>query len=495
MKKPIRGTGEGSFPLFHSIRFRLTLWFVSILGLVLLVFSSFIYWAQSRDLESNAVARVQEENARLFSSIQESGSEESHAAPGQLVPLSPASIPAGDLLILVNAGGSITQQWGQEISDPEGLVQRLLPVAGRQVYASPFHDQLRLKSDAGVSVRGDYIIIVTPIRTEGQLLGYLILAGRVDLADQQRRLAVSLAVGSLVMLAFAFLGGMWIADRAMRPVKTITHAAKTITESDLGRRLNIQGRDELADLAATFDGMIARLQAAFDRQRRFVADASHELRTPLTIINLEVERVLEGLRTEAEYKRALHVVDAEGRRMARLVNDLMTLARMDSGLAILHFEGQDLGEIAREAVARMSSLAARRGVHLEAAAATRVPVRGDRQYLLQMVSNLVENGVKYSAAGQQVRVETSSAGGTASLLVSDTGPGIPPEHLPVLFDRFYRVDQSRYQNEDDDTGQAGSGLGLSIVAWIVHAHNGDIRVQSKINEGTTFEVSLPLSRG
>jgi signal transduction histidine kinase len=286
---------------------------------------------------------------------------------------------------------------------------------------------------------------------------------------------------------------VWLADRAMRPVKTIAHTARTISESDLSRRINIKGQDELAELAGTFDDMLGRLQGAFDRQRRFVADASHELRTPLTIMNLEVGRVLSGDRTPNEYQHALQIVNTEGEHMTRLVNDLMTLARMDAGQAILQFENLDLSDVTVEAVERMSALAERQQVRLELRNLPELPVRGDRQYLVQMVSNLLENAIKYG--GKTVRIETGVRDDKALLRIADDGPGIASEHLPHLFERFYRVDQARTQHPNDDpTSPAGSGLGLSIVAWIVESHEGEIHAESKVGEGTIFEVVLPIQK-
>ena len=239
--------------------------------------------------------------------------------------------------------------------------------------------------------------------------------------------------------------------------------------------------------------MIGRLEAGFERQRRFIADASHELRTPITIINLEAARGLASESASGDSKRALEVIEVEGGRMARLVNDLMTLARMDSGQAILHFEDLDLGEVALEAIGRLSTLAKNQGVELCAGELPELTVRGDAQYLLLMISNLIENGIKYSGKGQSVRVEASAAEYDGILRVSDTGPGIPPEHLPAVFDRFYRADTARPQNDGEAASPSGSGLGLSIVAWIVHAHHGTIRVDSQVDQGATFIVTLPLS--
>jgi signal transduction histidine kinase len=176
-----------------------------------------------------------------------------------------------------------------------------------------------------------------------------------------------------------------------------------------------------------------------------------------------------------------------------MVNDLMMLARMDSGQAILHFEKLDVSDVALEAVERLTALAEGQHVTLMTTELPELMVNGDRQYLIQMISNLIENAIKYSGAGQTIRVETSSdKEGLASLRVVDNGPGISSEHLPHLFDRFYRADPAR-THDDDSSAPSGSGLGLSIVAWIVEAHGGTINVNSRINSGTTFEVILPLA--
>jgi len=167
---------------------------------------------------------------------------------------------------------------------------------------------------------------------------------------------------------------------------------------------------------------------------------------------------------------------------------------MDSGQALLQFKELDLSDVALEAVERMSSLAEHQQIRLETTELPELIVNGDRQYLIQMISNLIENAIKYSGSGQKISVGTSALivdqKEFASLRVVDNGPGIPPEHLPHLFDRFYRVDQARTQ-DDDSSAPTGSGLGLSIVAWIVEAHGGKINVESKVNEGTTFEVRIP----
>jgi signal transduction histidine kinase len=254
----------------------------------------------------------------------------------------------------------------------------------------------------------------------------------------------------------------------------------------------MKSKDELGELANTFDAMLGRLQAAFERQRQFVADASHELRTPLTIVNLETSRSLASPRKPDEYRHALSIIRSENDFMTALVNDLLILARMDAGQAAMESQPVDLSDVALETLERLTPLATRNGVRLEAGDLPEVRIRGDRKYLVQMVTNLVDNGIKY-AGGQdkEVCIETGASDGSAWLHVSDNGPGIAPEYLSHLFDRFYRIDQARARSDDgsaDSQSPAGSGLGLSIVQWIVRSHGGEIKVNSQVGAGTTFEV-------
>jgi heavy metal sensor kinase len=482
---------------FHSIRFRITLWFVLILAMVLAAFSAFIYLAQRRDLEADAVGNMQEKLSRMQLYLRSAAWQSSNLSPTEL-PGNAAPLQNGDLMILSDARGGVLQTWGVTTSDPDALSGLLITAAnqdrGPRVYERP----VLVGSSRAQAANKEYLLTVTPIVRDDLFLGYLIVGSPSPLGEQLQRLVLSLLLGGLGMLVVAYLGGLWLADRAMRPVKTITQAARGISESDLSQRLHIAGRDELAELAGTFDAMLARLEAAFDRQRHFVADASHELRTPLTIINMEVDRVLSGPHTSGDYRDALKIVDAEGERMTRLVTDLMTLARMDAGQALLHTEDLDFSEIAAEAVDRMSLLALRHGVKVETGGALpALCVRGDRQYLLQMVSNLIENGVKYSGGGQTVRVATRAGAertqAVAVLSVSDNGPGIPEDHIRHIFDRFYRADAARSRESDEDSLSAsGSGLGLSIVAGIAQVHGGQVRVESQPHSGSTFEVTLPL---
>jgi heavy metal sensor kinase len=471
------------------------LWFVLILAIVLTAFSLFIYITQSRDYQFDSVGNMQEKLARLQTYFHSAQWQNSNLSPTD-VPSNEAPLQTGDLIIQVDINGQILHNWGENPANPNDLVNTLLAAEAQNQGTRVYQQSIPVININNKKVNTDYLFIIVPIVRGDSLLGFLILGSPSPLTDHLRRLTFTLLMGSLGMLVIAFLGGLWLADRAMRPVKAITNAAHTISESDLSRRLNLSGHDELAQLAATFDEMLARLQAAFERQRRFLADASHELRTPLTVMNLEVGRALTGHRTSAEYQHALQTVDAESTRMTRLVNELMALARMDAGQANLKMEDLDLSDVTIEAIERMSPLAEQQNIILEMGEMPELCIQGDRQYLVQMISNLIENGIKYSGSGQKVRIENkfihNNNHDLASIRVSDTGPGIAPDHLPRIFDRFYRIDPARSRDsEEDSQSPTGSGLGLSIVAWIAQVHGGEIHVTSKEDEGSIFEVTLP----
>jgi len=246
-------------------------------------------------------------------------------------------------------------------------------------------------------------------------------------------------------------------------------------------------------------------EAAFARQSQLTADASHALRTPLTIVDLEATRALAQPRTPAEYRRAIAIMQQENGYMTRLVNDLLTLARADSGQAALQRVAVDLAEVVLDVAERLAPLTQQSAMTLTIAPLAELVVWGDRECLTQIVTNLVENALKYStgigtqvhiAAGWRAQNDTSEVW----LRVADDGPGIAAEHLPHLFDRFYRVDHARTHSYDPaqvdrigDTRPTGSGLGLAITQWMVQAHGGDLRVQSEPGHGAVFEIWLPAA--
>ncbi|MGB8212024.1 MAG: ATP-binding protein [Anaerolineales bacterium] len=466
--------------ILHSIRFRLVLWFTAILALVLLAFSIFIYLNEARDILGDSEFRLEHKLAALEVTL-------TITPGGILVP--PGVLQDTDVLVFVAPNGQVLASHGP-LPAQETLS---LATHAREEFANRTTPVSAISWTQGsASTHTNYMFVTVPLQNGLGQSGLVILGSPADPYGLGQRLVLALAAGSLMTLIIALLGGYWLADRAMRPVHTITQAARTIGETDLSRRLNMKSKDELGELANTFDGMLGRLQAAFERQRQFVADASHELRTPLTIVNLETSRALASSRKPEDYRNALTIIHSENDFMTSLVNDLLTMARMDAGQAAIQHLPVDLSDVAVETLERLTPLAARSGVRLEAGDLPETRILGDRQHLVQMVSNLVDNGIKYTAGeDKKVSIETGTTGETAWVRVSDNGPGIAPEHLPHLFDRFYRIDQSRTRTGDGTTGlqsPAGSGLGLSIVQWIARSHGGEIKVESQVGAGTTFEV-------
>lgn len=479
----------GSF--VHSIRFRLVLWFVFILALVLAAFSTFIYVNQAYDLRLATMDYLGRRLGRLQGLMAYGAHQAEMTGSNNAVLLIPQNfLQDSDELIITDPQGTVLASHGP-LQDQQAAYVATHSAQSRMAEAAPDYLSWSAPKSAG---GGEYLFLAEPLSDDVGFSGFIVLGRPLDADGLLARLGVTLLGGSLLTLLVALLGGLWLADRAMRPVKTITQTARQISESDLSRRLNMRNRDELGELAGTFDAMLARLQAAFERQREFVADASHELRTPLTIVNLETGRALAAPRRPEEYQRALTVIQGENEFMTRLVTDLLALARMDAGQAQVEQEHLDLSDVTLEAVERLTSLAERKGVRLETGELPEVRIRGDRRWLLQMVSNLVENGIKYAGSSDpHVRVETGLADGKGWLHVTDNGPGIPPEHLAHIFERFYRVDKSRARIEGANEPPSGSGLGLSIVHWIVRAHGGSIHVKSTAGEGTRFEMDFPAN--
>jgi signal transduction histidine kinase len=361
----------------------------------------------------------------------------------------------------------------------------------------------------------EYLFVQTsaPLNPSTEFV-FLLFGAPFDPGEQLPRLRWTLFLASLIVLGLSLVGGTWLTGRLMQPVQAITRTAQEINANDLTRRLNLGKQDELGELADTFNRMLDRLEAAFARQRQFTADASHELRTPLTIVNLETSSLLEDPLTPPELYKSLGAIRDENERMTYLVNNLLLLARADAGSLRLKTEKLDISELVLDVVERLIPLSQRNGVTICTGEMPPVRVQGDRFYLSQMVTNLVENAVKYGAgeehkiwieAGYRKDGATQSTTGQCQgwLQVEDHGQGISEEHLTHLFDRFYRVDHARtaaleenvISNGELSASTEGHGLGLSIVQWVARAHGGDVRVTSQVGKGTLFEVIFPAVEG
>jgi heavy metal sensor kinase len=301
------------------------------------------------------------------------------------------------------------------------------------------------------------------------------------------RLLRLLIVAGPFLVGIATAGGYMLAGQALAPIEKIRQRAASIHAKDLSQRLELTTMDdEVGRLAQTFNEMLDRLEESFRRQRRFTADASHELRTPLSVIRGEIDITLERPRKEADYVETLESVGVEAQRMSRLVHELLLLARADTDEFRLEQEKIDLADLLSVLTEQMERQAQEADVRLKTDLHSPLIVYGDRDRFLELFINLLENTFFY-APGSLVTVKAQSNGENIFVTITDTGPGIAKEHLPHLFDRFYRVDPSRKRSA------SGSGLGLAIAQEIVHAHGGHISVQSEPGRGTTFTVRLPLN--
>jgi len=297
--------------------------------------------------------------------------------------------------------------------------------------------------------------------------------------------ALLLAIPILVLVSGA--GGAFLAGRALRPIDRITRTARRIGAGDLHERLGLQLRnDEVGRLASTFDAMLDRLERTFLQQRQFTADASHELRTPLTILQGEVEIARRRRRSPEAYEATLDIVQDQVHRMTGIVEDLLLLARADSGHTEIEREIVSLDDLLHRAVVQSETFFSAKGLWIAVQAQPGVLVIGDPGKLTQAVLNLLSNAARYTDQGG-VRVEVSSDRDWAYIVVTDTGIGIPPEHLERIFERFYRVDKARSR------AAGGNGLGLAIAQWVVTAHGGAISAQSTVGRGSAFRVMLPLA--
>lgn len=324
---------------------------------------------------------------------------------------------------------------------------------------------------------------------ENQILAYAQAALPESARGKRLRgLAMGLAGAGLAAVVAAWLLSQILARTWLRTVDAAVDSARRIGAGEtLRERLFVpKDENEVSRLARAFNELLDRLESAHANQQRFLADASHELRTPLTVLRGEIEVALRRERPAEEYREVLESSREEIERLARLTENLLSLARSDAGEAVGAAEPVDLAEVARKVVDSLANRAAGKRIGLSFEAAGSVVVPGDPHALERVVLNLVENAIRYTPAGETVIVTAKANAHEAVLSVSDTGPGIAPEHLPHLFERFYRVDKARAREH------GGAGLGLSIVEALISAHGGRVAVASELGKGTVFTVVLPL---
>jgi len=452
-----------------SLRLRLTLLYSTLTGGILLVFGAAVYILVSLFLLNQVDDMLAGTVHDIISVTQVNSIGEINA-----ITFPPLDMTANAYVQIWQPDGSLKSSspsigFLSEPLDPAGLSSR------RPMY--------RENVIQGVHLR----VLSVPLRLGQRNAGVIQVASNLTVVDAVRRDLLSILLFStIVAILLAGLGSWLVLGRTLAPLETVSETALAINRADdLSRRIPYSGPedDEIGGLIGSFNQTLERLETLFTSQQRFLADVSHELRTPLTVIkgNVDLMRRMKKLDEES-----LASIDQEAGRLTRLVGGLLLLAQAESGKLPLAMRPVELDTLLLEVFQEMRVLAGGK-VRLKVADIDQMQVNGDRDRLKQVLLNLVGNAIQYTPPGGDVFLSLARIGEQARLIVRDTGPGIPSEDLPYIFERFYRAEKSRTRSK-----AGGFGLGLSIAQWIVENHGGTIKVESKEGKGTTFAIWLPL---
>jgi two-component system OmpR family sensor kinase len=481
--------------MFNTLRARLTLWYSVVLALLLLLFSLTSYFLFSRAENHRTDADLAElANSFLVTFLDELKDPDK---PGGLQAAARQAMlehhVRGDIVLIVDAAGNIP-------ASSTELIPSSAPansIASRAVASSGFQSFVTEASQSDRSYRsisgekGGFRAYATRFSADGQSWSLVILRSRHAQQEMLEQIRVAFAWLIPLGVLLAGCGGYFLARRSLAPVAAMGQQAQLIGAANLHERLEVRNaNDELGRLARTFNELLDRLDRSFERQRRFISDASHELRTPVSILRGEAEVALSQLsRSPEEYRESLAVLHEEAQRLARIVEDLFTLTRADAGEYRLAQSDFYLDELAADCVRATRALAQAKSITLAAVTPEEMPLRADENLLRRMILNLLDNAIKYTAAGGNVSVTCASVPDGYELSVTDSGPGIPAEMQSRVFERFFRANRARSRSGVD----GGAGLGLSIARWIAEAHLGRIELVRSDATGSKFTVQIPTS--
>lgn len=454
------------------LRFRLTIWYSLILAVSLGIFGAAAYFAMSHSIRSAVDAGLQRRVAGIRGIIARTEPEGLAALKDELSEYDEGDGNGGRLRVANSTGELIYASPGSDSAD-----SRRSGVRGSGPFYTEIHGEQFRVLRAPVEANGKTYDIEVATDTED-----------FDLAiDRFRRL---LYLGVPLFLLLAALGGYWMSSRALDPVDEIIRAARGISVTSLSSRLTVpKTGDELERLAGTLNEMLGRLEKSFHRITQFTADASHELRTPISLMRTNAEITLRKSRPEGEYRAALSEILGESEKVSVLIDQLLDLARADSGSAAIPMLRMNLTEAVDNAYRKATVLAETKQLNTSKHLPNEpVWIQGDPAAIERLFLIFLDNAIKYTAPGGQVEMCLAAHDNVAEAEIRDTGIGISVEHIPHIFERFYQVDHSR----SGENG--GSGLGLAIGRWIVLSHHGDIAVESEPSKGTAFRVRFPLSR-
>ena len=463
----------------RSIRFRLVAWYAGLLVVVFVLLGSLLYAGLKSYLEHSLgqaqASRAQQIADTLLANVGKTG--EAHVVTEIDDWVAPK---ASDRFIRISRNDGSVLYVSPSPADQSFDASRVPLWRGTIVKASS-----RREIVPGGS---ELLIAAVPCQSDDSRR-FLVEVGAAlgPIQAVLHRLIVLLALALAAMVVVATAGGYFLIGRALAPVESIALSAERITLHNLKERLPIaETGDELQRLSISLNHMIARLEDAFQHNRRFIADASHELRTPLTILRGELEAIIDDTNLAPEVQAKAASVLEEVERLAQIVDGLFSVSRLDAGEAQKESLRFDLANLAASTADQMGLLAEDKGISVLCRAVAEVPVLGDRARMKQVVVNLLDNAIKYTPSGGRIQLSVFAQDDKALLEVEDNGIGIPAEACPHIFERFFRVDKARSRE------MGGAGLGLSIVKSICTAHGGCVNFESTEGVGSRFKVELPL---
>ncbi len=459
----------------RSISARLTIWFSSIFFLGLLVFGTAMWIDLSRSLDAGRSKTLNGRADRIIEFLESSRGESPQARAKEFHDLTHL-IPEGGLIRVFDANGTLVYPDASTLSVP---------------FPWPKLQKINRNEFNEVEVSGTpYRVLARSFQVESEPLFICVAGQLVDNRLLLRRFAWGLLMTTPLLLILSALGGYLLSQRALEPVDRITASARSISIGNISERLPVsETGDEIQRLAETCNDMLERLDLAVDQIKQFTADASHELRSPVSFVRTVAEAALRNPDVDPESRRAFQDIVAECDKTARLLADMLTLARADAGNDKTVFEPIDLSELVREICEKIRPAAESKQQALSVCISDRDPIEvlGDYPQLRRLVCILLDNAVKYTPAHGKIEATLHAADGHARVAIKDNGIGIPAADLPHIFQRFYRVDPSRSQVD-------GTGLGLAIAKLISDIHQTTLSVESRENIGSVFEVAFPLVR-
>ncbi len=486
----------------RSIRFQIVLWQMFILSMALLTFGLILYHNFGHKLSRDTDDLLRSRAKGIVDSI------DTYWETERLEANQDASkehfTKQGNINFM-----KIAQRWvGEKNTDPSliNLIVRIFDAQGfliassRNMPAGSLNSRIlgNIQSnrnhieDATIEINASkpalFRSLTVPVMENGKLAYIVQVAsplGALHAARKNLSLLLLILLPSTVLLTG--ITGSFLAKLTLKPVNQMIDTIHQITAENLKLRISIPNtKDEIESLAKTFNDMIERLDESFSSQRQFMQDISHELKTPLSILKGELEVALNRIRSAEEYTNVLHSSLEEINRLTRIVENLLMLARFDAKTIIMETGAMDLSVLIKDSLEDIHVLADQKHIKLQFEPTDATIIQADKGQIKRLILNLLDNAIKYTPPKGCISINVSQQKGMAEITIADTGIGIPQESLPHIFNRFYRVDQSR--------SDSGFGLGLSIAQSIAQAHHGQIHVKANSPQGTVFVVSLPFNQ-